>query len=522
MAYCSQDPARRDAPHLPLERVVKPAEGSSPIPLSKSGFVAGVQCLKRLYFQVHHRELAEAPDVSTLAVLQQGQEVGELAREAFPGGVLAGPADQGLTEAINKTAQLVADPNVQAIFEGTFRHDNILVRTDILARSAEGGWRLIEVKSSTGVKEHHIYDVGIQQYVLKASGLEVSPWLMYLNRDYIYGGRHFDLNQLFVIRNLAREIEALREELANMILNERKVLLQTLPPLIETGLQCTDPVRCEFYEYCNLPLPDDHVSLLPGISSVKVNQLIEKDIDSIHRIPPDFPLSDRQRRACRSVQTQETYVGKELKENLEQMVYPLFFMDFESVSPPIPRYAGMQPYDHIAFQWSVHVRRRPGRELEHFEFLAESSYDPRLPFLTSLLEVLGDEGHIVVYNRAFESQRLGELARWFPDYADSIAQVQARLWDLLDTVRKNVYHPRFRGSFSLKSVLPALLPDMTYEGMEVSNGREAGVAWEKLFRGQVSQSEELGLRISLLAYCGQDTLAMVRLLDFLLKASSGK
>jgi hypothetical protein len=193
-------------------------------------------------------------------------------------------------------------------------------------------------------------------------------------------------------------------------------------------------------------------------------------------------------------------------------------MDFETLNPALPRFAGMSPYDPIPFQWSVHVRKTPGGRPEHNEFLAEDESDPRLLFLTSLLEVLGPKGHVIVYNRGFESQRLKELADWLPEYAGRIAQVRARLWDLLDAVRKNVYHPRFRGSFSLKSVLPALIPDMSYEGMEVSEGEEAGLAWEKMVRGQLSAKEKAKLRKALLDYCSQDTLAMVRVLDVLADA----
>ncbi len=497
-----------------------PADKSVPIALSKSRITAGVQCLKRLYFQIHHPELAAEQDESRLALLQEGREVEELARKAFPGGILVHHDEQDPDEAITRTAQLIADPSVQTIFEGSFEHDNIFVRTDILSRRPRGRWQLIEVKSSTDLKKHHVYDVGIQHYVLGASGLEASPSLMHLNRGYVYNGYHHDLGNLFLIRNLTQEIESLRDELADLIRKQREALSQSLPPVIEAGPQCTRPVRCEFYDYCNLPLPEDHVSLLPGISSEKVNQLIEKGIDSIHRIPPTFPLTDRQRRACNCVRTKEAYFGKELKEALGRMIYPLYFMDFETVSPSIPRYAGIRPYDHIPFQWSVHVKRHPGRDLEHYEFLGESGLDPRLPFLNTLLEVLGQEGHIVVYNRRFESQRLSDLARWFPDYANPIARVRARIWDLLDVVRKHVYHPRFMGSFSLKSVLPALIPDMTYEEMEVSGGQEASLVWEKLSRNQISKPEKLRLRIALLTYCNQDTLAMARLLDLLIKASS--
>jgi len=179
----------------------------------------------------------------------------------------------------------------------------------------------------------------------------------------------------------------------------------------------------------------------------------------------------------------------------------------------------MWPYSHIPFQWSIHVREAPGTDLRHHEFLAEDGTDPRPRFLETLLEALGSNGSIVVYNSAFEGARLGDLAGWLPRYADRIADIRDRLWDLLPVVRRNVYHPRFRGSFSIKKTLPALVPEMTYEGMEVAEGGEAGLAWDTLVHGQVDPSEKQPLRTALLAYCGQDSEAMVRICDALERAS---
>jgi hypothetical protein len=194
-------------------------------------------------------------------------------------------------------------------------------------------------------------------------------------------------------------------------------------------------------------------------------------------------------------------------------------MDFETFYPALPRHKGMWPYSHIPFQWSVHVREKPDAQLHHHEFLAQDESDPRLRFLETLLEVLGTTGSFVVYNRSFEAERLKDLAGWLPGYAKQIAAVQARLWDRLPVVRANVYHPEFRGSFSIKSTLPALVPEMTYEGMEVAEGGEAGLAWETLVRGKLSPDEKTRLRAALLAYCRQDTEAMVRVHDALEQAT---
>ena len=237
-------------------------------------------------------------------------------------------------------------------------------------------------------------------------------------------------------------------------------------------------------------------------------------IESIRDVPDDFELTEIQRRACTSVQTGEPWFSDELGEVLSGLKYPLFFMDFETVNPAIPRSAGMRPYDQLPFQFSVHSQKEPGATLEHHEFLATDASDPRREFISSLCHALGESGSIVVYS-SFELQRLSDLAVWLPEHAERINAIQARLFDLLPVMRAHTYHPAYTGSYSIKSVLPALVPEMTYDGMEVANGQAAGIAWESLVRGSLDASERDKVRKALLDYCGQDTLAMVRLLQAL-------
>jgi predicted RecB family nuclease len=286
-------------------------------------------------------------------------------------------------------------------------------------------------------------------------------------------------------------------------------------PDLPSGPHCTDPVTCEFFDRCNPPLPDDHIGYLPRLHASAAEELGEMGVESISDIPDDFPLSKRQRIAATSVQTGQASFSAELGKELESLCYPLYFMDFETANPAIPRFAGMRGFDQLPFQWSVHVQRQPDAEPEHYEFLATDTSDPRREFISSLCDALGESGSIVVYNATFESQRLTELAAWLPEFAERIEKIQHRLWDLLPVVRNHVYHPAFAGSYSLKAVLPALVPEMTYEGMAVANGQDAGLAWESLVRGGLDQSERERTRNALLDYCGQDTLALVRLLEAL-------
>jgi predicted RecB family nuclease len=286
-------------------------------------------------------------------------------------------------------------------------------------------------------------------------------------------------------------------------------------PDIAPGKHCTSPVTCEFFDCCNPPLPDDHIGYLPRLHASAEEALEELGVESIRDIPDDFELTEIQRRAATSVQTGEPWFNPELGKGLESLRYPLYFADFESVNPAVPRFPGMRAYDQLPFQWSVHVLRQPGSEPERYEFLATDASDPRHEFIESLCAALGDQGSIVVYNQQFESQRLSELAAYAPEFAERIAQIQSRLSDLLPVVRNNVYHPAFAGSYSLKAVLPALVPRMSYESLPVANGQDAGLAWEALIRGGLDQTERDAITKALLCYCALDTLGLVRLLQAL-------
>jgi predicted RecB family nuclease len=486
--------------------------------ISKTKFIAGCQCLKRLYLQVHEPELAAEPDAAVAAIIEQGRQVGLLARQMFPGGIEV-RSDGGLDQAIRATRELVANPDVKAIFEGVFECENVLVKVDVLQRRLDGRWKLIEVKSTTDLKDHHLEDVAIQNRVVSHSGLDMaSVFLAHVNRNYVYLGGEIDPRGFVRIRNVTRRIEGLQHKLTLQLRSEFRILAQPTPPDIKVGAHCTAPITCEFFDYCNPPRPQDHIGFLPRIHASALEALEAIGVESIRDIPHDFALSNIQRRTATCVQTGQPWFSGEVHHLLDRLTYPLYFADFETINPCIPRFRGLRPYDHLPFQWSVHVQRQPGAEPEHYEFLATDGSDPRREFISSLCAALGESGSIVVYS-SFESKRLSELGSWLPDFGDRINAIQGRLFDLLPVMREHVYHARFAGSYSLKSVLPALVPEMSYDGMEVADGQDAGLAWESLLRGGLDRDERERIRKALLDYCGLDTLAMVRLLEVLRAAS---
>jgi predicted RecB family nuclease len=329
-----------------------------------------------------------------------------------------------------------------------------------------------------------------------------------VNRDYVHDGGHIDIHRFFKIKNLTRQVEIVQPDVSIQLRSEFRVLAMPEVPQIPAGRQCGDPFTCEFFDHCNPPLADDHILRLPRIHANTVAKLVALGVQSIHDIPESYPLTERLRRACTSVQMRKPWYGPEITTELSALTYPLYFADFETVNPAIPRFAGMRPYDQIPFQWSVHVQRQPGASPEHFEFLATDRSEPRQAFISELCDVLGDRGSIVVYHQQFESQRLSDLASWQPEFSGRITGIQQRLWDLLPLVRNHVYHPDFGGSYSLKSVLPALVPGMSYDYMEVPDGKAAGLAWESLVCGGLDRDAHDRIQKALLDYCGQDTQAL--------------
>ena len=485
--------------------------------LSKSRFCSGLQCLKRLYWQCFPPDdFQDDKNGEFNVILEQGREIGELARQAFPKGVLVDEDHKHLADAVAHTQTLLTDQNIPAIFEATFAFKDVLVRVDILERLPRNRWRLIEVKQSSKVKDEHIPDVAIQMYVLEQSGISLrGAALMHVNTEYVYDGKKLRLDNLFTFVDVLADARELQAQVPLRLKEMRAALARSSPPDVDAGDHCVTPYQCEFFSLCNKEVAFDHVSNLPNISAKKIMALQDDGIESILEIPDDFDLTERQSIACKCVKTRKPHFGPELALTFSELRHPLFFMDFETSNPAIPRYAGMRPYEMVPFQWSVHIQSAPGGKVEHFEFLAGGVGDPREEFVESLLAVLERHalsGHIIVYNQTFESCRLTDLARWLPAYASRVRKVQRRLFDLLPIVRGNVYHHSFCGSFSLKSVLPALTPT-TYDGLEIGAGDQATAAYEQMVRGLFSPRETARARKALLAYCAQDTLAMVKLLE---------
>ncbi len=475
--------------------------------LSKSKFLSGLQCRKRLYFEVHAPDLASPPDASRQARLDAGTAVGDLARQRFPGGVLVEIDYRRPTEALQRTAQLVQDATVPAIFEGAFQADGVLIRVDILQRAAdaEGTWRLVEVKSSTRAKEVHLPDLAIQAHVLENAGIKLGGVaLMYLNTDYIYKGGALDLEKLFVIQDLSREGEAYRTQVPARLAEMKGTVSSPHAPAIEPGSHCWAPYECPFWDHCTQDKPDRWIYHLPGDGRV-ADEFVAQGLQTIDDIPADARLNVMQQRVKNNVE----WVGPGLKRALKSVRHPVHHVDFETYMPAIPRYKGTRPYQAIPVQWSNHVESADG-EVRQDEFLCREATDPREDLARAFLESVGLEGSICVYS-PFERSVLEQLAQDVSTLRDDLKAVIRRLWDLLAVLREHYYHPAFNGSYSIKTVVPALVPDLAYGDLDIQEGATAAHLYERMVFQETDWVEQARIREALLAYCRRDTLAMLEI-----------
>lgn len=477
--------------------------------LSKSKFLSGLQCEKRLYLELHAPELAAQPDAAIQAILDMGTEVGELARRCFPGGVLVEAGYRHTAEALAQTQALMADPAVPALFEAAFMFEQVLVRVDILerVRLPEGGeaWRLIEVKSSTRVKALHVEDLAVQTYVVTGAGVRMAAaCLMHINTQYVYVGGNVDLDQLFMRHELTEAVALKQESVVRRLSDFRKMLLAPAPPAVEAGVHCHAPYECPFWHYCTKDKPARWIFHLPG-GDYTFQSLAKLGVETIDEIPGDFSLSIAQRRMKENVE----WISPRLKAMLDTVRYPVHHLDFETFMPAVPKFVRTRPYQSIPMQWSNHIEMTDG-EIRHDEYLCLDPRDPREELITALLASLEGEGSICVYS-GYERAMLERLAESHPQYRAELMQVIDRLWDLFPIIRDHYYHPAFGGSYSIKAVLPAVVPSLAYSDLEIQDGGMAARIYYQMVFLEMDLIERLRLSEALRRYCARDTLAMVEL-----------
>ncbi len=486
--------------------------------LTKSRTIAGLQCLRRLWLLVHEPLDYEESDAGS--PLAMGYEIGRHAHKLFPGGVLVAEEPWQHAQAVARTAALMADAAVPAVFEAAFVHDDIRIRVDVMERTRDG-WGLREVKSSTGVKAHHLDDVALQRHVLAGAGVPVtSAEVLHVNTGYLRGPGEVDWPAFFTRVDVAGAIKARQDDLLPRLPPMRTCLQGDSPPLVEPGGHCHTPYGCEFWERCTADKPDDWITRLPRLTPARRQELEALGIHAISAIPAGFPLTSKQAIIRDATASGQPYVAPGLAGLLRRFSPPACYLDFEAMMPPVPLYEGTRPYQTLPFQWSLHTAAADGT-LTHAAFLASGTDDPRRAFAETLIAALGGSGLPIVVYSAYEQTQLRELARQMPDLAPALEAIIGRLADLLPVVRSAVYLPEFGFSNSIKAVAPALAPGFGYDDLPgIADGAAAAAGFLQLASGGLSPSARASVRTELLAYCERDTMAMVEVHRALVQLSS--
>lgn len=483
--------------------------------LSKSKYVAFCSCEKKLWLRVYKPEFAEVDEASQ-ARMDEGNVVGDLAMELFGDyvEVTAHKADGSLDIAkmLEDTQKCLAD-GVENICEASFSHNGCYCAVDIL-RKEKGGYAIYEVKSSTEVKEYHLTDIAYQKYVLEKCGVNVTgTYIVHIDNTYVFDGK-LDVTKLFAIEDVAEQMENEYVKVPNLLPAALKLISTDHEPVKEIDENCSG---CEFWGYCAKHVPTPSVFDLYNMRTSKKFEFYREGLVTYE----DLQKSKRIDNPIRIMQLEGALQGKSfidkngISEFLKTLSYPLYFLDFETMQQTVPEIIGIRPYQQIPFQYSLHYIEREGGELKHKEFLAESGKNPLRDLAEHLCRDIPKNVCTMAYNKTFECSRIKELADLFPDLSDHLLNIREHIVDLLVPFQQGCYYVKeMGGSFSIKSVLPALFPDdpsLNYHNLDerVQNGGDAMTVFPKI--KDMTPEEQEVTRKALLEYCKLDTLAMVKI-----------
>jgi len=476
--------------------------------LSKSRLISAWQCPKKLHLEKHHPDLAViTPQMESM--FAGGHQVGDVAKELY------GTADSvevafNFKTMVAETQQLIDGGADFPIFEATFRYENVLVRVDVMIPDGDG-WRVIEVKASTSVKDYHVLDCAIQDWVLRNSGINVtSISLAHINNQFVYeGGGNYD--GLLLENDLTEEVRTLEPSVVDLVAKARDAVTGPMPD-IHVGPQCNKPYDCQFQSYC---WPSNTRYPITGLggSKAKLGEYVALGCRDILDVDENSITAATQQRIYRVTCKGEPEILDGAREVLEALPYPRYYLDFETIGPGVPIWPGTRPYAAIPVQWSCHIEAEGG-ELRHEEFLDLSGGPPMRALAEKLIACLGDSGPVLMYT-GYEQKVIEGLLGMFPDLSEPLQKIVNRLWDLHPVVKENYYHPDMLGSWSIKAVLPTINPEMDYKKLEgIAEGTGASDGFIEAINPGTDMVRKLELEEQLLRYCKFDTEAMVEIVRY--------
>ncbi len=483
--------------------------------LSKSLYTRGLQCSKSLWLKKNKKEVLSKADASQQMVLDRGNEVGDLACELFSGGKEI-PFDGTSFEQKIELTKKWLDDGLKDIYEATFEYDGILVMVDILHINDDKSVEIYEVKSSTSVKGIYLDDASIQYYVLHNLGYDVKKVsIVHINNKYVREDE-LELDKLFTIVDVKDKVLALQKDIPKHLKHFRNQLDKVSEPQMPLGKQCDYPYECDAKSHCWSGVPEYSIFNISRLKSEKKFEMYKKGILNFDQIDNIEDFSKSQQIQIKSEQDNKSIINKKaIKKFLSGLTYPLYHLDFETFQQAIPLWKGVNAFMQIPFQYSLHIEDENG-SLNHKEFLAQQGFDPRYELAKKLLEDIPDDVCVLAYNMGFEKGVIKQLADQFDELKVGLMKIHNNIQDLMTPFQKKDYYtPAMKGSYSIKYVLPALVPEMheAYKRLKyVQNGTQAMQTYPKLATLEDKKEIEK-LREALLKYCELDTLAMVKILE---------
>lgn len=479
--------------------------------LSKSKLIAFRQCPRRLWLEVHRPDLKDESDAAQQR-FAIGHQVGEIARAAYPDGILIAP-DNDIGRAKAETKAALEARRRKPLFEATFEAQGLLVRTDLLL-PVRNGWHMVEVKSSTKAYGYHFEDAAIQAWVVREWGLPLkAASLQLVDSSWVYRGGG-DYRGLLKIESVDDAIGSLEAEVPTWLESARQIVSGP-EPLVRMGRQCAEPFECAFQAHCSegLKPAEMPIAWIPNLSPKRRATFERAGITDIREVCLD-ELTDQQRAVAKAYKRGAVVVRPLAPSIRRQLKGKRHYLDFETVQFGVPIWPGTRPYAQIPFQWSCHIEE-PGKPLRHEEFLDISGNDPSAAFADSLISVLGVRGPVIVYG-SFEKSRVLDLAARFPKRTKALKAIAARIVDLKPITREHYFHPGLGGSWSIKNVIRTIKPSYDYSNLDgVSDGMGASDAYLEAIDPETTESRIEQIECDLRRYCGRDTEAMIHVLNCL-------
>ena len=476
--------------------------------LTKSNYLLGLQCPKYLWITKNDKERIPKPGKEAEAKFRIGTLIGVLATKIFSEGIdLSGLEFE---ENIDKTKESLELR--RPIFEAGILTDNLFSRADILLPVGEDEWDIIEVKSSTKIKDVNIHDVSFQKYVYEKVGLKIRKcFLMHINNEYIKKGE-IEPKELFVQTEITEKVLEFSEDIEERIESMFKIIKDSEPEFC-----VEDILTIEYDNFCldefMSNLPEANVFEMYRMFKSKRVELYKEGCIKIRDIPEDVRLNSKQEIQRRLAFDGGKHIDKlGIKNFLNNLKYPIYYLDFETINPTIPKFDGMKPYQRIPFQFSLHIQEKPNGKLKHISFLAEGISDSRPKFMQALKDNLAEKGSVLVYNQSFEKGVMNECSDALPEFKEWYEKnILPRIKDLWDVFKGFYYYdPKQKGSASIKVVL-SVLSDLKYDDLEIKNGTTASLEYERITYDETDETEMLKVRKALEKYCELDTLAEVEI-----------